>query len=182
MRRLTRGWLMAAVSVMVVAACSSLTPGAPSASLSLPSPSGGGSGIGYGGRPIDTTLTPVSASSPGPDAARVLDFCQVSQNDRGNVAGIAKLPHATDVYRYVDLSGKEPGLQGTDPTWVVQFKGVITQPMSGEAWVDPVCVVNSEDSGFYASGPVLDINTHAVKATPMPPSKPATMALPTLAP
>src|SRR5262245_27064912 len=60
--------------------------------------------------PVDWSLTPVSRGNPGAEARAALDLC-VRPEDSGAVAGMALLPSARDVKKYMFTNGKEPELQ-----------------------------------------------------------------------
>jgi hypothetical protein len=96
------------------------------------------------------------------------------------VAGMAQVPSAKDVVRYVPLTGREPQLKEDGPAWVIQIKGEVQQRGS-EIWIDPTCVVTAGDFGFYATGPVKNTSTGDVM-TPEEPSTPPDRTLPPLVP
>jgi hypothetical protein len=112
-----------------------------------------------GGAPV---LAPVSASHPGAEAAAVFATCRVGEFIPINeVAGMAKLPAASDLTHSVPLTGREPLLKELGPLWVIQIKGDVPQkgggsPSPGEIWTNPICVVTNSDTGRLGTGPITN--------------------------
>ena len=138
-----------------------------------------------GGAP---TLVAVSASHPSAEAAAVFALCRVGEwIPLDEVAGMAKLPAATDLARYVPLTGREPLLEEPGPLWVIQIHGDLTQlggaspSPGGEIWTNPICFVATSDSGLLATGPVTDPITGKTRQ-PEPPAVAPDRQLPPLAP
>ena len=131
---------------------------------------------------VAPTLAPVSASHPGTEAAAVLATCRIGEGvPVDEVAGMAKLPSARDLPHYAPLTGREPVLREPGPLWVVQIKGDVPEPMSGEIWTNPICIVSSSDSGYLGTGPITNLATGRV-TPPEPPAVPPDRTLPPLAP
>ncbi|MGZ3641351.1 MAG: hypothetical protein ACXVAI_03695 [Candidatus Limnocylindrales bacterium] len=74
------------------------------------------------------------------------------------------------------MSRSSPRPRGLD----VQFQGEIPQPMTGEVWIDPICLYGIDGQGWFAVGPVLLPN--GAIATPAPVPEPPTKSLPALTP
>lgn len=131
---------------------------------------------------IDASIAPISASKPGAEAAAVLARCNVGEQIAiDKVTGMGKIASASDLARYVPLTGREPQLKEGGPAWIVTVAAELPQPGSTELWVDPTCVVTDGDAGYFATGPVKDLAT----GTTMTPEKPATppdLRVPPLAP
>lgn len=127
------------------------------------------------------SLAAVSASTPTAQAAEVLASCQIGDMiPIAMVSGMAELQNAGDLPRYVPLTGREPQLKASGSVWVVQVRGDVQQ-RGNEIWTDPTCIVTSDDSGYFATGPVT--NTVTGKAVqPEAPQTPPDRALPSLAP
>jgi hypothetical protein len=135
--------------------------------------------------PIPTSpsgdLPPVSISHPSAGAKDAFAKCHIGDMILiEKVAGMAQVPSAKDVVRYVPLTGREPQLKEDGPAWVIQIKGEVQQRGS-EIWIDPTCVVTAGDFGFYATGPVKNTSTGDVM-TPEEPSTPPDRTLPPLVP
>ncbi|HEY3523230.1 MAG TPA: hypothetical protein VGK63_05975 [Candidatus Limnocylindrales bacterium] len=70
--------------------------------------------------PIDRSLPPVSRSHPTPAAAATLRACHIGdQLLLTQVTGMAEIDHASNLPRYVPLSGREPQLADPGPAWVI---------------------------------------------------------------
>lgn len=125
-------------------------------------------------------LVAVSASHPSVEAADVFATCRIGEFIPINeVAGMAKLPSASDLRHYVALTGREPELKGPGPVWVIQIKGDV--PQRGEIWTNPICFVTNSDFGYLGTGPIT--NTTTGKTTqPETPAVPPDRKLPPLAP
>lgn len=120
--------------------------------------------------PVDGSITPVSASNPGEEAAKVLTKCNIGdQIELGKVTGMGKIPQASDLARYVPLTGREPQLKEAGAAWIVTISAELPQPGSTEHWINPTCVVTDGDVGYFATGPVKDVATGKT----VPPEKPA---------
>jgi hypothetical protein len=169
--------------VGALAAACSVQSGSIRASASAPpttvSPTA--AATGYGGRPIDASLTPVSASHPSPAAAAALESCGVpSPYPINQVVGMALISRARELPKYVGLPDFQLEIQNDDPAWVIQFQGPIAQPWIAEIWTDPICVrfkARSVNSGYFAAQPAMPV----AGITPDPGIAP-TLALPPLAP
>jgi hypothetical protein len=126
---------------------------------------------------VEAEIAPVSRSNPSPEAAEVLDLCDVGRIGADKVAGMGLVPSARDVVKYVPLYGTEPELKTDHPAWVISFSGKITY--RGYWAIDPVCIVIDgvpmvTGSGEYGHGNV------ARKGPPVPNAP--TVRLPALAP
>jgi hypothetical protein len=125
-------------------------------------------------------LAPVSISKPSPGAKDAFAKCHVGdQYAMEQVAAMAQVPSARDLFHYVPLTGREPEFKSDSPAWVIQFRGDI--PMRFGLWTDPVCIVTPDDFGFYAAGPSKDYGSDSVE-TPEPPPTPPDRSLPPLIP
>jgi hypothetical protein len=125
-------------------------------------------------------LAPVSISNPSSGAKDAFAKCQIGdQLSIEQVGGMGQVPSAKDLPHYVPLTGREPQLKENSPAWVIQFRG--DMPQAAEVWTDPICVVTAGDFGFYATGPVKDLNTGKVRQ-PEPPPTPPDKTLPALVP
>jgi hypothetical protein len=127
--------------------------------------------------PVDSTLAAVSRSNPGPDAKAALDLCGAS-DQLELVAGMALVPRARDVGKYMPTNGKEPELQSDTPVWLIQFKGELAHAHVGTVF-NPVCMVMNGDYTPY--GPYGD-RSGTKAATLLPGFTAPILALPTLAP
>ena len=126
-------------------------------------------------------LAAVSASHPSSGAAEAMAKCHIGDMIViEKVAGMAELPAAADILRYVPLTGREPQLKEPGPVWVIQIKGDVQQ-LGGEVWTDPTCVVTESGFGYFATGPVTQTATGKVTLPEGPAVKP-TETLPPLAP
>jgi hypothetical protein len=123
--------------------------------------------------PIDESLTAVSASRPGDEAARVLGTCNIGEQiPLERVTGMGKIASAADLARYVPLTGRERQLKESGPAWVVTVNAEVPQPGSTELWFNPTCVVTDGDAGYYATGPVTDLSTGKTMLPEKPPNPP----------
>ena len=132
--------------------------------------------------PVDPAVQPVSATNPGPEAAEVLAKCHIGdQIPIDRVTGMGKVSAASELDRYVPLTGREPQLRESGPAWVVTIDAAVPQPGSSETWIDPTCVVTGGDSGYFATGLVEDAVTG--KAIPAEaPARSPEVRVPPLAP
>jgi hypothetical protein len=136
--------------------------------------------------PISETVEPVSQSNPGVAASSALQTCQIGGSDDRTpvtlamVVGMGQLQSARDILRFVALTGREPVFASSGPVWVVQVKGDVPQ-RGGEVWSDPTCIVSANVSGWYATGPIRNVNTGKT-TLPESPTRPPDQALPPLAP
>ena len=137
------------------------------------------------GRPIDTSIVPVSRSKPLREAQAALNACGangpkgVGVTDQFAVVGMGLVPHARDVPEYVDLWGVEPEIQTDDPAWVIQMGGRVDLG-GGTSWADdPVCVVVDGRPTIFSPG---TSGTATESHVPPTPSRSPTRALPALAP
>ena len=112
------------------------------------------------------SLASVSASDPSAEAAAVFATCRIGEwIPMSEVAGMAKLPAASDLTHYVALTGREPLLEEPGPVWVIQIKGDVPQQgggspsPGGEIWTDPICFVTSYDFGYLGTGPITNTTT-----------------------
>jgi hypothetical protein len=100
------------------------------------------------------------------------------------------VPHARDALKYLPLPAYQHELQNSDPVWVFELRGEL--PMlngpsfaSGQsgpqqvAWIDPICIVSKQFSGFIGAGPVRMSDGTTVAP---PPAPSPSMLLPTRAP
>lgn len=102
------------------------------------------------------TLVAVSASHPSAEAADVFAICRIGDFIPINeVAGMAKLPAASDLTHYVALTGREPLLKESGPIWVIQINGDVPQRY-GEIWTNPICFVTNSDFGYMGTGPITN--------------------------
>jgi hypothetical protein len=134
------------------------------------------------------TLAAVSASHPGAEAAAVFATCRIGEfipfND---VAGMAKLPAASDLTHYVPLTGREPLLKDPGPVWVIQINGEVPQQgggspaPGGEIWTNPICFVTNSDFGYLGTGPITNTTTGKT-SEPEAPAVAPDRTLPPLAP
>src|SRR4051812_25906267 len=126
------------------------------------------------------TLVAVSASHPSTEAADVLAKCRVGEFIPINqVAGMAKLPAASDLPHYVPLTGREPELKEPGPLWVIQIKGDLS--MRSGIWTDPICLVTNSEFGYMATGTTADYATGKT-TQPEAPAVAPDRTLPPLAP
>jgi hypothetical protein len=127
-------------------------------------------------------IAPVSGSEPGPEATTVFTKCRIGEEIAVEmVSGMGKVSSASDLARYVPLTGREPQLKAAGPVWIITIRGDVPQPKIGEIWTDPTCIVTSDDFGYFATGPVRNATTGAI-SRPEPPAIPPDLALPSLAP
>jgi hypothetical protein len=93
--------------------------------------------------PVDRSLVAVSLSHLTAEEQSALDACNVGSFDFSvdKISGIARIPHATDVTRYVPLTGREPELKTDEAVWVIAFSGDLRVPRRTVTARDPVCVV-----------------------------------------
>ena len=157
-----RRTLATVVALAVVAiACATRTTSAPSATASsLPA-----------APPADTSITPISLSHPGAEAAAVIERCVAGVSDAAVVA-IGEIRRARDAWQYVPIPKDEPSIQSYEPMWIVQLRGTYTFPTPSGAgpgagvWHDPVCIVRTGESGYIN---VADDDTSRVtKSLPSP--------------
>lgn len=85
------------------------------------------------------------------------------------VTGMGELNAASDLPKFVPFTGREPQLKDGGPVWVVTVHADVRQPGSPEVWTDPTCVVTAGEAGYYATGPVTDLETGKT----LQPEKPA---------
>jgi hypothetical protein len=139
-------------------------------------------------------IAPVSISHPSAGAKAAFHKCLVGDIGGSGmyaydlVAGMGQIPSASDLYRYIPLTGREPELKRHDPVWVIQFTGDFPMrggaspgPAHDEIWIDPACIVMSDTSGFYGVGPTR-MDGSSVVTTPEPPRVPPDRKLPPLIP
>jgi hypothetical protein len=101
------------------------------------------------------TLVAVSGSHPRAEAAVVFSTCRIGEFiPISEVAGMAKLPAASDLTHYVPLTGREPLLKELGPLWVIQIKGDVPQRL--EIWTNPICFVTNTDFGYMGTGPITN--------------------------
>lgn len=128
----------------------------------------------------EPTLVAVSASHPSTEAAAILATCRIGEFVPINeVAGMAKLPVASDLAHYVPLTGREPLLKEPGPLWVIQIKGEV--PARQEIWTNPICFVTNSDTGYLGTGPITDRATGKT-TQPEAPAVAPDRTLPPLAP
>lgn len=133
--------------------------------------------------PVAADVEPVSRSDPDPDAKEAFAKCQIGEGlpvTMEMVSGMGRVASGPAVLRFIPLTGREPELSTSDPVWVVQVRGDVLQ-MGGEVWTNPTCIVTSERSGYYATGPVRNLKTGET-LLPEQPAKPPDLSLPPLAP
>jgi hypothetical protein len=127
-------------------------------------------------------LAPVSRSNPAPGAADALAKCHIGDTiPIDKVTGMGEIGAASDVTRYVRLTGREPQLRDAGPAWVITVRADLPQPPSSEVWSNPTCVVTQGEFGWYATGPVRNTATGAL-LTPEVPAVAPDRTLPPLAP
>ena len=136
--------------------------------------------------PIETPLPgdvrAVSASNPSAGALDAMAKCHIGDMiPIAKVTGMGQIASATDLYRYIPLTGREPQLREEGPAWIIQVHAELPQPGSNEVWIDPTCVVTQDDFGYFATGPVRNAATGAL-FTPEAPAIPPDRKLPALAP
>lgn len=132
------------------------------------------------GLPVDPSITPISIKNHSADAEKAFVACSLAQYGYESVAGMGLIPSAADLPKYAPFTGKEPQLQLPGPVWLVQFKGDIPMPKSGETWVDPVCIRADGDQGYFAVNGVKDANGKFI--APLPAETAPTLSLPALQP
>lgn len=136
--------------------------------------------------PVDSSLTPVSRSSPSSQAARAFDLCGVADlrdsaasapssaiADFSQVAGMALVPSARDVGKYMPTYGSEAELKTDQPAWVIQFTGSIPTRQGPRS--NLTCVVIGDFPIVYSA---FGDGT----STPAPGVRQPTFALPSLQP
>jgi hypothetical protein len=126
------------------------------------------------GLPVDLSLTPVSRSQPGDEAAAVLARC-LADGNLDAVAGMAQLP-GNRVREFMLTNGKEPELQSDQLVWAVQLQGPIAAIVGPDIF-DPLCVVIGDQRLMFAPYAVADGSF-----TPPPDFIWPRLALPPLAP
>jgi hypothetical protein len=170
MRALIRAACSVAVATLALTGCTAV-PGASDQSAVVASPTVTGAPPVQGAPPaIDESIPAVSASEPGKEASEILEKCNIGdQIPLARVTGMGKVRAASDLARYVPLTGREPQLRESGAAWVVTVGADIPQPGSTEVWSDPTCVVTDSEAGYFATGPVTDLATGEV----MLPEKPA---------
>lgn len=97
--------------------------------------------------PVDPDLTPVSLSHLSVAAKAAFDLC-VLPDQAPAVVGMALLPSARDVRKYMLTNGNEPELQDDVPVWVVQLKGPVTYRFG--TVFHPLCVVKGGERFVFA--------------------------------
>lgn len=125
--------------------------------------------------PSDDGITPVSASSPSAAAKAAFAKCHVGDDDLiplTSVTGAGRIASAKDLAHYMPLTGREPQLGEPGPAWIVTVHAELPQPGSNEAWTDPTCVVTDGESGWFATGPITDVQTGKVTAPEAPAKQP----------
>ena len=130
--------------------------------------------LGMPNVPVDTSLEPISRSTPSQAAAAALALC-VREGEIHLVSGMAQLP-AREVHRFMLTNGKEPELQDDALVFAVQFKGAI--PERYGAMIDPLCVVFEDGTRFY----YMPYGTQEKPSKVPSDFTAATVALPPLAP
>ncbi len=193
--------LAALLLITLLAACSAASPPAfypsvvagvrrtpPPASLAPPSLSQAPSPSIEGRPPVDPSISPISLAHPTNEARAALERCGVADGSVGlRVVRAGLVPHANDVPKYVPLPGYQLELQNDEPMWVVELGGEQTVHggsflASGPrpvAWVDPICIVSRQYSGFIGAGPTR--LSDGTLVTPPPQPSPM-LSLPTPAP
>lgn len=152
----TRSLILVASTILIAAACATLEPGAPATRgptraspdvQAAASDAPGGVAQQPPAAPVDTTLTPVSRSNPGPEAQAAIDACNL---DPTRISGMAKLGDAAELPQYVRLTGKEPELREHKPVWVITYSGRFT---IRTIWAeDPTCVVLDGEPILFLTG------------------------------
>lgn len=137
--------------------------------------------------PIDTSIMPVSASDPDPDASAALDACSITDTigrfgengplGIGYVTGMGKVTPASDAVMYAGLDGA-PAIRTSSPAWVITTSGWITLPL-GAPMKDPTCVYVDGLAHWYVTGDTR--SDDGIIVTPMP-IAPRPYRLPPLAP
>jgi hypothetical protein len=123
----------------------------------------------------DAGITPISASSPSAAAKVALAKCHVGDDDLipfKSVTGAGQIASAKDLGHYLPLTGREPQLGESGPAWIVTVHAELPQPGSNEVWRDPTCVVTDGDSGWFATGPITDVQTGKVTEPEAPAEQP----------
>jgi hypothetical protein len=135
--------------------------------------------------PVDPGLTSISVRNLSAEASEVLDTCWITDTKHelvaaigfGAVAGIAKVPHANDLPRYLPLIN-DPTVTGDAPAWAIRLQGEIHLPHVG-ALRDPSCVVIGESRSWFVTG-AREINGEWEET--VRPSDPPQFRLPPLQP
>jgi hypothetical protein len=128
---------------------------------------------------VDGSIQPVSASQPSAEAKAALEACGVYDLGLEMVAGMGRLSQGKDAIRF-GLSANAPQLQTQSPVWVIQLRGEVPQLRIGQIWIDPICTVIDGAPGFYAAGPIRDLETRQIVRGYWP--EPPMASLPSLAP
>ena len=180
--------LLIVAIALVAAACTG--SGGPASTGTAPSPTaaaaiasqapGETSPPAAGELPVDPSIAPISIKNHSAEADKAFAACSVAQYGYETVAGMGLLPSAADLPKYAPFSGKEPQLELPGPVYLVQFKGDIAMPKSGETWVDPVCIRADGDQGYFAVNGIKDANGKFI--APLPPATPPSLSLPPLEP
>lgn len=156
-----RSLILVASTILIAAACATLEPDAPATRgptrtspdvQAAASDAPGGVAQQPPAAPVDTALTQVSRSNPGPEAGAILDLCGAAGFDLAGISGMAKVAHARDLPRYVRLTGREPEIQTDAPAWVVAYSGRMTLPRALGWAEDPICVVIDGERTVFLTG------------------------------
>ena len=133
--------------------------------------------------PVDSSIPPVSLSSPSSGAVQALLACGIVNLDPSRpdvhanlgtsvVTGMGLVAHGKDVVEYSAV-GPQPDLTASDlPTWVITTSGWISLPMDTVESKDPTCYV--PDGQWLARTWVSTGGTmlNGVEITPIPFSAP----------
>ena len=121
----------------------------------------------------------VTITNPDASVQAVFEKCQIDFGvPKSEIVGMGMIGEPTDLPRFVALTGREPQLSDQGPTWVIQIHGEMRTP-AGELWTDPTCVVTANDSGWYATGPVMNVADRTI-TTPLPATRSPDLGLPAL--
>jgi hypothetical protein len=183
-----RSWaLTLAVATVILTGCA-----APRGNSSAPSPTGiatapspamataDGPASASPALPIDPAIAPISIRNHSAEAEAAFQACHIDQYGFQAVAGMGLVPTAAALAKYAPFSGREPQLKLPGPVWLVQFKGEIPMPKSGEIWIDPVCIKATGDQGYFAVNGVRSPSGEFV--APLPAATAPTFRLPPLQP
>ena len=93
-------------------------------------------------------------SNPDAAARQAFELCQEG-GYLDQVIRAGRIPSARDIGHYIRVTGREPEFDTDEPVFVLQFFGEIRLPSGrGETWIDPICFVVGDRSGFMATGDV----------------------------
>lgn len=97
-----------------------------------------------------------------------MEACRIAELGLESISGMGEIPRSSDLTRYAGLSGRELVFDRPGPQWVIQLRGEIPQPIEGEDWFDPLCVVAEGEPLFVATGKVRLPDGTIVSPRPVP--------------